>query len=1465
MNRTRNSRQWSPEEARQLKIVQLCRDWGVALPSAPARLERPRQPPSFRTPSDDHTAESLLQRRALEISQVRPKSGLSRAFSTNNLKKGKGWEPTHILEVLTAWVSESGSPGVAEALIVKLGAAGFDLSAMQQQKSGLLTRRRSLDGFSDRTKLLKLAVQNNQLETTQLLAPYADPLSLDTCLPIAIRAGNTPITELLIRYGASVTQTAEGQDAFRQACSFPMLADMVRFIVQSDGPPGTSLASQAMIDAVKAASLETVFHLSRSVADGDFNDAEALRLAVSMQHRDMALAIVMGNKPPRTDGVNRAMQVLLETSWSTVQLMCQVAELLLCAGAQGDVLQWLLQRSIDYRLVELTALLVSYGVSVVHGDAAVLKTAVGRCDIDIISSIITDRTNLPQDLATACIGLIPRHATIEDRYSLVNIFLKKGATGEPVDEMLVTAANDGDLNLAQLLLQPLSPNQATSPSMQSPPSRLPAASSNYKDGEALRTAVARVDKNMTRTILAGQPSSTTLSNVFPLTRNLATSDRYEIVEIFLNGGLSGPVLHATLQSAIDEDPSTRDDSLVKLLLANDADINYNNGAGLKSIILQADMHLLETLMQRASPQTAAARIPDAMAVADHRARHGIMSFLFRIGAAVGAGEVGAALHMTLEEKPVDMSLLHLVLQQGNANVNSPKYPILGKAITNPDYKVLELVLGTGKPSVDNIAQGLQDIVALPSTEAKAWKMKALLSKAKSREDLSSLLVSEVQTVLKNASQSSLSTAKLLLDAGADPNNYKAAALCHAVAAANAPLTELLFECQRPPTQASLGFALPHALHISDPMDRLSFTKQLIAAGPSPLEANRALVFSTRKFIQDVSLLSVLASTADTSDGEALTTAVSMESPEAVDIVLTHSAKRDVASNNVALEKAMMVTDRAIRQRICRRLVMAGVSTETASNSLLISSRDGDLELSDILMAHGASISSNNGQSIVEACRGGSVEVVEVLLRASGTIDKRTIERGFQAATEVGDLNKRAVIFEKLLKRGVSGEPVDAQLLSAARYGEQGHEVLRVLLAAGADPNYNNGEAVVAATSSAFVRNLELLLGLWDDDGAQKRASHPTLIRALKASWALNRDTRVQIIQDLMRAGMPVTDEVHIALNDAVNEEHPDEVLVQLLLDHGASPIANDCKTLIDAATKASAPCLSLLLQKPIPPEAINRAFSQCFTEDNFDTWFSESGRDTVDILVGHGARGQVLSQLLVLVMRGHTEETRSLADEFVELIAAHGPDVNYNNGEPLQVAASLANVEWTRLFLECHPTSETLAFAFHHIFDTSLEEEDALGLFEMFADYREGETTIDVMTQKPGTEPVLVRAMSQYPRSTKILRTLLDAGYYHDQSTTCQVYPNLDEEEDVTVLTWALAQPQKRISSSLIQLLVDRGGKSTYNLFIYDMRKLTKPRHSQDQCIIAQVTHDSSHAGDPGPTARYRQFALNRGSRRQSH
>ncbi|POR39750.1 Ankyrin repeat domain-containing protein, chloroplastic [Tolypocladium paradoxum] len=1399
---------------RQRRIIQISQEWGIVLPPAPTPLPRPLQAPSFRTTADDQTAEQLMQRRAADVAQYRPKSGLRQAFSSNNLKKGRNWDPREVFEVLSACIANAGSPAVAEALIAKLAAAGVDLGGSQKQKSGLLNRRRSVESFGDKTRLLRLAVDGNQFEMLQVLLPHADSFAIDACLPAAIRNGNTPIVELLLRHGASAAQTPDGQDAFRQACVIHGQSHMISLILRSEGRPPPSWTSASMCDAARAGCLETVLHLSRSTADGNHNNAEALKSAVGLGRRDVALAIVMGNRPPQRPGLDEAFQILYQHPSLNPSMKVDMAELLLCAGADGIVLAQALEQSCEAQFLEMASLLATYGASVEYNDATVLKTAIARGEMGLVSSLLHDGTTLSPSLASSCVPVVAKQAPFADRHAILKLLLRKGANGIALDEMLIDAAEAGDMNSLDLLLTPFFPaGSPVSPqgSPNSPASyasnRHEVASVDHKSGEALRTAVLRGDIPMTQKILSGQPSPETLSIVFPLTKKLSNVDRYQMVELFLQRSLSGPCLHATLHDAINEDISQRDNSLIKLLLKYDADVNFSQGPGLTSLIKQRDMELLAALLQKASPQTAAAHMQDVMHIADHRARYEMMTMLLNAGAVIGVKEVATALLETLSERPVDMSLLRLLLQQGCADVNLLDGAIVKQAVVNPDPKVLELIFSHGRLSMSSISCGLSELVPLPSTEGKAWKLNIIMAKSNRKEDLSWVLVHEVQSLSRTkAEAASLATLKQLLASGADPNAFKAAALCHAVIAANTQIVELLFECRVPPTPAALGAALPHVLRISEPMERLTLTKKLVEAGANPLEVNRALTHAIATYPEDISLLGALAAAADSSDGEALSRSVSKESPEILDLLLAQS-QYATEVRSATLGKVMEIKNRGARNSMCQSLLKAGVSAETASSALLVAARDGDLKLGDILMEHGASISSNGGQAIIEACRGGSPEVLSVLLKSDPNTGKKTLEAGFQAATEVGDLNKRAVIFEQLLQRGVRGELVDAQLESAARSGDDGQGVLRVLLVSGADPNYDNGASIVAATRSAFIESLELLLGLWDEAGNQKKPSQPTLVRALKASWSLNRDNRFRIISDLIKADLKATEDLHMALNDAVNEENQEDRLVRLLLDHGASPSANGCKTLVDAVQNVASSSLALLLQRKLPEQDIRRAFNQAFTADTFNTWFTEPGLETAQILLDHGARGDALSTALILIMKNSTKETRDFADRFFDLLIAHGPDVNYNNGEPLQQAASRADVPWTARLLECHPSAQTLSLALQCIFDTALSQEGVLDLFKMFADYHEGGVRIDVMSGQQGSEPVLVRAVNQYPRSTTILTTLLDAGFYHDQATTCQIHPDIDEEEEVTLLAWAIAQPQKRVSTAVIELLIERGAK----------------------------------------------------------
>lgn len=1081
---------FSPNE-RQRRILQLSHEWGVTLPAAPIPLSRPSQIPTFQSPSDEQAAEGLLQRRAADASHPRQKSSLSRAFSSNNLKRGKTWDPREILDALSTHIVNAGSPGVAEALITKLSAAGVDLSGAQKQKSGLLSRRRSVDSFADRTKLLRLAVDSGSVGMVQVLLPHADSLALDTSIPVAIRKGDVQIVELLLRYGARVGETADGLDAFRHACAIHGQARMISMIVSSEGRPIPAMVSQAMCDAARSGSLENVMELSRSTGDGNHNQAEALNSAVKLGRRDIAVAIIMGNKPPQPPGLNEAFRALYDHPSLSPRTKLDIAELLLCAGATGDTPARALEQACKTQFYEMVNILTTYHASIEFNDAAALKYAIRKSDSDLVQALLTPSAILNASLASSCVPLVPKQCSAEMRYSVLLSLLQKGANGPTLGQSLVDAVEANDLATVDLLLNAAdptaSPTHGTNGNILSKNTHA-VASPDFRSGEALRTTIIRGDLVLAQKLLAAQPSPQTITTVFPLTKNLPPPERHKMVELFLGSSLSGECLHAALQDAISPAPSQRDSNLIKLLLQHGADINYNSGEGLVPLIKQMDLNLLSTMLGKASPQAAAARVSDAMQVPDHRTRFEILNMLLRAGAVVGVTDIASAVLSTLSEKPVDMSLLRLLVENGGADINVFDGSIATKAVGNPDPKVLDLVLQYGTPSAKTIAIALDALAPQFSGESKKWKLNTILAKAGANVDLNRILILEVKSLVDNkVHQPNMATLQRLLQANADPNAHTASALCHAAIGAQVNVLDLLFKCPNPPTSVSIGLALPHALRISEAKDRLAVTTLLLKGAAPPREVGRALMHAINNYTEDNALIRLLSTKADVKGIDTVSHAVAKESAEILAILLDNT-KHTPDDRNAALGRAMDITNRSTRNALCKLLLASGISTKIASAALLVAARDGDVQLGDMLMAHGASISSNNGQAIIEASRGGSVEVLKVLLKSDGGSEKKTLYAAFQAATEVADLNKRAVVFQELLKLGVSGELVDAQLLSASRSGEDGEGILRVLLAAGADPNYNNGEAVVAATRSAFIASLELLLGLWDDGKSQVRVT-----------------------------------------------------------------------------------------------------------------------------------------------------------------------------------------------------------------------------------------------------------------------------------------------------------------------------------------------------------------------------------------
>ncbi|KAK4660939.1 hypothetical protein QC762_123420 [Podospora pseudocomata] len=1433
---------FSHDGGRRARLQQIAAAWGIHPTIPPVTVQQ--RPPQRRTPQDDFQAEELLKRQRLSASADGNKSSqnasIKRAFSSNKKPSGT-WDPNEIFEALDALVTNRGAPGVADALIAKLVNAGGNVNVSTiKNKTNLLTRRKSLENL-ERSRVLQRAVQNRHTDMVAVLVQYADPLTLDAALPLAIRSGDLEMLAMLLHQGANSTQTQDAQDAFRQLCIMGGHADLVGLILQSEGRPSSQWISMSMVDATRKGCFHTVMRLSRSTADGDYHKAEALKTAISQCRVDIALAILTGTKPPTQggQGVLESFAQLVEHPSLGPNDRLPFTEALLCAGASGEPIAMALAQASVNEYYDMVDLLVSYGASIEHQEAAIVRHALSTGRTSLAQLLLSERSTLSPAYASECLDSIPKTIAPEDRHAMLSLLLRKGASGPPLHEVLIDVVKANDLQSAQLLLTPQFPGgqPASSHNLGNwkhgvVAVRHAVASVDHRNGLALSIAVQMGQLQMVKQLLAGRPSTQTLDHIFPLVRALQPTIRYQIAEQFLTAGLSSPCVSVALQEAIEEQPPRRDENFISMLLRFNADVNFNDGAGVLSAIAIRDLPLLERLLtNKPAPQTMAAAVMKAMEEPDREIRYRMLSLLVP---SAGRGETSQALVHALAVKPVDMQLVRLLLEQGRADANFDHGASVTSAINDPEPSLLELVLQYGGPSPDTLFQGLAMLSEVPTNQVKATKVDSILRRTRDKNILNAILVKEVQTLLKiTPEKRQLGVISSLLAAGADVNSNKAAALSCAVKAADSAIVDLLFTVN--PNATSLAAALPQSLNILDPMDRLTFTQKLIESGAPGAEANRALVYAINAHPNDLPLISLLATHADSSGGDALLTAIKKENPEIVQLVLDKSST--VYSQQVlqdGLVDALLVANKTKRVAICKALLVKGVKGQIVSDALLSAASDGDIELGRVLSDYGASADHRDGQAIVEACGAGAKDVMEMLLRGQGgQVGEQTLIKGFLAASQVVDLKRREDVFRILLQKGVKGEVVDAQLVSAAKFGDDGEGLVRLLLQHGASVDYNAGEAIWNVTRGANMGCLKLMLGIDSGREQEKKPNKVTLLRSLKASRKLSRDSRLQVVDWLFQAGMPPCEEVNIALNKVVKED-PDLRLVGLLLKNGASPLSNGCETLTDAAQMLLVDVLQLLLAGDIPQKDVSWTFKQAFTPQASVTWFTEKGFLVAKMLLAKGAEGESLTLALMTAIDAYDAEKDELARRFASLLLQHKVDVSYEDGIVLRKAAQRADADLIRQVLQQNPDSRAVSIAFGYIFDhADLSEEDTLRLITLFTEYHDGEERLDVMFPPAvGTEPVLFRALNKFPRSAKIMETLLDAGYYHDQLTTMRVMEGIDEEEQVNLLFWAISQPQKRVSNSVIELLVIRGAKVNFETKISKTTPLMLAIRAKRQDVV---------------------------------
>ena len=681
-------------DERLWRLRRLAQEYDIDDSPEPAPLYKPSATPSpltpnFKNPEDEHRADDLLRRRRQVNSQANgdgsggAAGGKKRSFTlTRKDSFTSKFASKEIFDALDAHVANAGAPGVAEALIHKLRMAGGDLNrANTKSKTPFHLRRKSVDDLGqEQSRILQKAVENGQEDMVDVLVPHAEPATLDASLPLALRNGNLRIVEALLRHGASVSQTPEGQFQFRQMCINGGQADLVGLILQSDGRPPPDWISGAMIDAARKGCAGTVAQLSRSLADGSFDDGAALKEAISQCRVDIALAIIIGNKPPNKQCLNEAFLKVATHPAMNPPEKITLTDILLLAGAEGDVVSAALVKACKTEFYDMIDLLISNGASIEFQNAMVVKNAIESGNISLVQLLLNERAVLNPVLAGELIESIGKRIHPEDRRILLSTLLRKGAKGPPLDEALIKAVEGGDNECVKLLLTPHFPGSGklqpkASHDLKTGPrsmvfERHATADVNHKGGLALSKAVSSGNLTMVEYILAAKPNIETLVAVFPGINSLNQMERYHMTESFLNAGVTGPCVHAALQQAIDEAPPRRDERLIKILLQHDVDANVNDGAPILSAIEHLDADLLEALLRkRPTTKNATAALQKAMAVEDKGKRARMVSALLRAGANESTKTVGESLMKALHEQPTDTRLLAVILQQGHADVN----------------------------------------------------------------------------------------------------------------------------------------------------------------------------------------------------------------------------------------------------------------------------------------------------------------------------------------------------------------------------------------------------------------------------------------------------------------------------------------------------------------------------------------------------------------------------------------------------------------------------------------------------------------------------------------------------------------------------------------------------------------------------------------------------------------------------
>ncbi|KAF2115621.1 ankyrin repeat-containing domain protein [Lophiotrema nucula] len=774
-------------------LSELILDAGIQpVPVRQPCLPPPSQPAIIASEEDHALARTLLvEQRRSDPDFKDPSKQLKRIFKSSKekekLQDTNTWEfsQDEIDRALSAVIDKpTTSPGLVQAFLALGAKVNYvetpdEKKAKGSKKPNASARRRS-------TVLQRAATQRRADSVSLLASSGADQTTLDEGLKAALATKDHSSIQELLRHGANPGAYPNAlADAVRSGDQ-----NLVRLLLRAPKALQTEIISSCLPAAVQQKSESIISLLTSFGANPNFNEASALKMAITFREYRLAVVLVAGPLALTEQSLQHALDAALKVP--TAQQLYQFLQLLFGCGLSptSPGLSGLLIAATKRNDTPLAQLLVEYGVSTNVNEAECLRNAISNSNW-VLADTILDTSVTPAH-ASVALTVMPANAPRPERLRLIASLLQKGATGPPLGRWLLRAVEEGDTPLMDLLVN----------------AGAPLGSGN---STAIQAAVVRKDTSSLRKLLNGRPPPQALAQAFPLLRHgYSPRERLETVRLLLTHGAHGPEVNQALIDAVADTSASRDMALIEELVQR-ADVNFDFGKALQLAVIQANLRVIRLLLHfKPSLQTTLSALP--LAFGPDRKRH------------TSTMQIVESLLANGIERASALQTLQIAIADGPENLD-----------------VIQRLLTTDRGLLPH---AFQTTIKLSNEQKKAPIMACLLKMGIDQPTLDEALVTETQHVVHGNGTSIL---RLLVQHGASVNFQDGKSLSMAATLRDAKLIDILLSGKERPSRATATHAFRTLFHGSEnePVSgnskgALYIAKQLLAIGVDQHTVDSAL-------------------------------------------------------------------------------------------------------------------------------------------------------------------------------------------------------------------------------------------------------------------------------------------------------------------------------------------------------------------------------------------------------------------------------------------------------------------------------------------------------------------------------------------------------------------------------------------------------------------------------------------------